>query len=152
MELNPKIKDALLKIDFIKKYEILSQRFNGERIPPDERLRYIDGEEVMAIITNSGYSSLFNDREKFFKVDEQIDALKFSVHIILRDGMVDLVWVVKENDELLLGAPWSVYSRRLVGVNYRIKKPVFRTYEDLDDILKYTFDMYEDFKRVLTRP
>ena len=31
-------------------------------------------------------------------------------------------------------------------INYRIKKPVFGTYEDLEDILKTAFGMYEDFK------
>lgn len=36
-------------------------------------------------------------------------------------GMADLVWVVRENGELLLGEPWGVYSRRLIDVNYRIK-------------------------------
>jgi len=63
--------------------------------------------------------------------------------------MTDLVWVVRENGELLLGAPWGVYSRRLVDINYRIKKPVFGTYEDLENILKITVEMYEDFKHSL---
>ena len=61
----------------------------------------------------------------------------------------DLVWVVRENGELLLGSPWSTYSRRLIDVNYRIKNPVFGTYEDLEDILKVAFGMYEDFIKVL---
>lgn len=151
VELNPKIKNALLKIDFVKRYEALSHRFSAERMPPDDRLCYIDGEEVMEMVKNFGYSLLFNAKEKFYKTrEEQSGALTFSVHIILRDGMVDLVWVVRENGELLLGAPWGVYSRRLVDANYRIKKPVFGTYEDLEDILQYTFGMYEDFKRALT--
>ncbi len=64
--------------------------------------------------------------------------------------MVDLVWVVREDGELLLGAPWGIYSRRLVDSSYRIKKPVFGTYEDLEQILKITFKMYEDFNIVLS--
>ena len=63
--------------------------------------------------------------------------------------MVDLVWVVSEGGVLLLGSPWSTYSRRLIDVNYRIKKPVFGTYEDLETILKIVFGMYEDFKNAL---
>ena len=46
IELNSKIKDALIKIDFIKRYEELSNKFNAERTPPSNRLVYIDGEEV----------------------------------------------------------------------------------------------------------
>ena len=147
IELNSKIKDALLKIDFITQYEKLSSQFSSDRTPSKDRLIYINGEEVMEIIRDLGYSPLFNAKEKFYKIkEEQIGAFRFGVHIILQGGMVDLVWVVRENDELLLGAPWGMYSRRLIDVNYRIKKPIFGTYEDLEDILKSTFEMYEDFK------
>ena len=82
--------------------------------------------------------------------EEQVERFTLGVHIILQDGMVDLVWVVRENGELLLGAPWGTYSRRLIDSSYRIKKPIFGTYEDLEQILKITFKMYEDFKNVLS--
>lgn len=147
IELHFKIKNALVKMDFIRRYEELSGHFNSERTPSSERLVYVERDEVMSIIRDLGYSPLFNAREKFYKIrEEQFDTFVFGFHIILRDGMTDLVWVVRENGELLLGAPWGVYSRRLIDINYRIKKPVFGTYEDLEDILKTAFRMYEDFK------
>lgn len=146
-EIHPKIKDALIKINFVRRYEELSARFNADRVPSAERLIYIDGEEVMEMIRSLGYFPQFNKKEKFYKIkEEHIENFIFGVHIILRYGMVELVWVVREDGELLLGAPWGTYSRRLVDVNYRIKAPVFGTYEDLEDILKITFKMYEDFK------
>ena len=150
--LNPKVKEALEKIDFITRYENLSSHFSADRTPIENRIIYIDGEEVMEMIKNLGYSPQFNAKEKFYKIkEERIGKFVFGVHIILWDGIVDLVWIVKENGVLLLGAPWGTYSRRLVDVNYRIKKPVFGTYEDLEDILKITFRMYEDFKNAFTQ-
>lgn len=152
IELNSKIKEALIKIDFIKRYEGLSNKFNAERTPSNNRLVYIDGEEVMDIIQELGYYTLFDNKEKFYKIkEERIGNYTFGTHIILQGGMVDLVWVVRENGELLLGAPWGTYSRRLNKDSFRIKKPIFGTYEDLEEIFKITFKMYEDFKRVLTR-
>jgi len=146
-ELHYKIKNALIKMNFIKRYEELSSRFSGERMPLKERLVYVERDEVMDTVRDLGYFPVFDAREKFFKIkEEQVESFTFGFHIILRDGMVDLVWVVRENGELLLGAPWSTYSRRLVDVNYRIKKPVFGTYEELENILKAAFEMYEDFK------
>jgi len=68
MELNPKIKNALLKINFIQRYEELSSHFSAKRTLPDNRLYYIDGEEVMEIIMALGYSPLFNKKEKFLKL------------------------------------------------------------------------------------
>ena len=152
IELNKKIKEALIEIDFVRRYEVLSNKYSAERTASSNRLIYIDGEEVMEMIQELGYIPMFDPKEKFYKIQqEQIESFKLCVHIILKDGMVDLVWVVKENEELLLGAPWGTYSRRLIDGNYRIKKPIFGTYEDLEDIIKYTFDMYEDFKKSLVR-
>ena len=149
-ELNPKIKDALLNINFVERYEKLSARFSAAKIPQDDRLIYMDGEEVMAMIRAAGYSPQFNTREKFYRIKEEyIGKYTFNIHIILRSGIAELVWVVEEGGVLLLGAPWSMYSRRLIDVNYRIKNPVFSTYEDLEEILKIIFEMYEDFKRAL---
>ena len=103
----------------------------------------------MEIIQNLGYSPQFDLKEKFYKIEEVIEEYIFGVHIILRDGLIDLVWVVKENGKLLLGAPWGTYSKRLIDAGYRIKKPIFGTYDDLEEILKVTFEMYDDFKGML---
>ena len=150
-ELNSQIKDALLKINFVERYEKLSAKFSAARTPADNRLIYIDGEEVMEMIRAAGYSPQFNTKEKFYKIQEEhIGKYSFGFHIILRDGMAELVWIVREGDVLLLGSPWGTYSRRLIDVDYRIKKPVFGTYEDLEAILKIAFEMYEDFKCALT--
>ena len=73
----------------------------------------------------------------------------FSINIILDSGMVDIVWIVKENDKLILGLPFGEFSRLLVDPKYKIKKPVFGTYEDLDEIFCISFQMYEDFKCAL---
>ncbi|MDE7246928.1 MAG: hypothetical protein K2N43_03480 [Lachnospiraceae bacterium] len=151
--LNPKVKDALVKIDFITRYENLSSHFSADRTPEEDCLVYIDGEEVMEMIKDLGYSPQFDAKEKFYKIEEEhIGEFVFGVHIILWEGMVELIWVVKENGTLLLGAPWGTYSKRLINTNYRIKPPVFGTYEDLEDILKITFRMYEDFKNAFMQP
>lgn len=151
IELNPAIEEALNKIEFIKRYEELSANFNSEKTPSSERLRYIDGEEVMEMLQDLGHKPAFDKKEKFYKIEEeQIGIYTFGFHIILRDGMATFVWVVKENNQLILGEPWSEYSRELIDINYRIKTPIFGTYEDLEEILKISFEMYEDFKKAIT--
>ena len=149
MELNPIVKSSLIKIDFIKRYETLSNQYNAERNPADERLLHIDGSEVMEIIRNLGYVPKFNSREKFFKIEEERSGeYTFGFHIILRGGSTEFVWIVKEGKEVLLGSPWGVYAKRIIDPSYRIKLPIFGTYEDLEDILRIAFGMYEDFKVV----
>ena len=43
IELNPKIKKALLKIDFIKQYEQISNAFNDEKHPKKRDLNMLMG-------------------------------------------------------------------------------------------------------------
>lgn len=150
MELNPKIKEALIKTDFIKRYRNLSDSYSAQRTSYEKRLAYPEKDKVMEIIQELGYSCTFEQKEKFYKITEQkIGDFTYCVHIILRDGMAELVWVVKENGELLLGAPLGVCSKRLTD-GERIKKPVFSSYEDLGEILKALFVMFEDFKAALS--
>ena len=97
IELNSKIQDALIKINFIKRYEELSNKFNAERTPSHNRLVYLDGEEVMETIQDLGYYPIFDRKEKFYKTkEEEIGKFTLCVNIILQGGMIDLVWVVKE--------------------------------------------------------
>jgi len=148
--LNSKVKNVLLEIDFIKRYEKLSTFYNAERTSSKERLRYFDGEIVMDSITQLGYVVNFEPKDKYFKIIEsQIDKYSFSAHIILDNGMVDIVWIAKEGESLILGLPIGEYSRLIVAPDYRIKKPIFGTYEDLDEIFEITFELFEDFKQKL---
>ncbi len=71
---------------------------------------------------------------------------ELTFHIILRYGYVDFVWVVWDGDNLILGSPWSIYSRLLIDQDYRVGYPVFGTYDDLEEILRTGFSMYEEFK------
>lgn len=152
VEMNHKIRAALNEIGFIQRYEALAQKFSAERTPQEECLAFIDGEEVMQMIADRGYSPRFDAGEKFYKIEEEkVGAFSFGFHIILRYGRAELVWVVREGGELLLGSPWGSYSRRLISPDYRIKAPVFGSYEDLEEILKTAFEMYEDFKKSLLK-
>jgi len=150
MKLNPEIEEALVKIDFVKRYEELSGLYSDKRTPDSKRLEYVDGEEVMDIIHNLGYTPCFDKREKFFYIKkEKIGDFIFGVNIKLQYGAAELVWVVRKTGEVLLGSPWSTYSKRMINHEYKIKDPVFSSYEDLEEIFQITFQMYEDFKKAL---
>lgn len=38
----------------------------------------------------------------------------------------------------------------MIAPNYKIKKPIFGTYEDLDEIVESVFKLFEDFKKAMT--
>ena len=147
--MNPRIVDALVKMDFIRRYEELSRRFSVDKMPAVNQLERIDRKKVLELIEKLGYSAKYYGKEKFFQIEEQIDNLTFAVHICFHRGRVELIWVVRENGELLLGRPWFEFSRQLIDIDYIIKSAYAGTYETLEEILKITFEMYEDFKQII---
>ena len=150
IEFDIRIKNSLIKMNFVKRYEELSKKFDAVRTPSKDRLIYIDGELIMEMIPDLGYVPQFDAKEKFFKIqEEQVGPFAFGVHMILKYGLVELVWVVREKGEVLLGYPWGMYAKSLIGPDYRIKLPIFGSYDDLKEILEITFDMYEDFKHAM---
>lgn len=149
MKLNPKVQKALQQIDFVKRYEKLSQKYDDIKTPLSERLIYIDGETVIDIVKDLGYDIQFNGKDKFFYIDEKVENFKFSFRFILDEGMMDFIFAVWENVELLVGDPWGVYSRRMINLDYRIKKPKYSDYDDLEEILKVGCEIYNDFKNCI---
>ncbi len=70
-KLHLKIENALVKMDFIRRYEELSGHFSSGRTPSSERLVYVEKDEVMSIIRALGYSLIFHTKEKFYKITEE---------------------------------------------------------------------------------
>lgn len=146
-ELNEKVREALIKINFIERYEELSNFYSDKRIPEEERLIYVDRDEVIETIQDLGYRAKFRSGEKFYQLQEEEKAgYTFGFHISLRDGTVELIWVVKKENEVLLGSPFGTYAKELMDSNYIIKKPRIGDYDDLENVLRTAFIMFEDFK------
>ena len=66
--------------------------------------------------------------------EQQIEHYTFASHIILDSGMVDIVWIVKENNKPILRLPLGEFSGLMVNPDYKIKKPILGTYEASDEI------------------
>ena len=149
MELNPIVKKALVNIDFIERYQRLSDEYSAEKIPFEKRLEKIDRAEVFKILSKFGYEPSYDSREKFYKIkEESIGKYKFGFHMSFR-GDAELIWVLREGDEVLLGSPWGIYSRLMINPDHRIKRPLYGSYEDLESILTTAFEMYDDFKNAV---
>lgn len=148
MELNLIVKQVLLDIDFINRYEALSKEYSPEKLRNKTPLKYLDGELVMDMISEAGYIPGFDPKEKFFKFYEKIEDYRFGLHIVLYTGTVELIWAVKDKEKSIAGMPWGIYSRLMIDPDYRIKMPNFSDYDELEDILKTAFTIYEDFKQV----
>jgi hypothetical protein len=145
MQLPPEIRAALEKIDFINRYKSLAARY---KFKSDERFKNYDNNEVSKIFAELGYPARYDKRENFFQIVEEYPSFQFGFHIYLKYALLELIWVVRKDGELLIGDPWDWLKQLLDGTDERFRAAGFRNY-DLREILKEAFEMYEDFKRVL---
>ena len=100
-----------------------------------------------------GYSAKYRKKEKFFQIIETIDGIKFYFHFSLEYGMVEVIifWEYENNKDLSGGGLLSVVCKLIeIAKNEEkegyIKDARFRNYEDLKNILREYFLIYEDLK------
>lgn len=151
-DLKPEIREALTSMEFVRKFKELSDEYSADSIPMDERLTDIDVNRVIQMVEELGYKPLYEKKEKFFHVEVckvMQPNCQFNVTFALRDGRVELAWEVFHNGSLRLGSPWTVYSRLLIAPDYRIPLPAILSYEELEEILKINFEMYQEFQEAL---
>ena len=153
MQLDSRVEQALQAINFVERYKELSDKFSLDRTPKDKRLNIITGELVFDVFEDLGYRAKFDGREKFFYIELfKENGYTFGFHISIFKGLVELIWIVRDSqNKVILGTPLIEFSRRLITPDYRIMDPVISNYDDLENVMKIAFEMYEDFKQAFLK-
>ena len=139
------LKKVLEKIDFVGRYSSLCTRHSDrENNIKDKSLREID-----ELLNNMNVSFSFDKKECFFKIKEKIVAYDFQFNIIPYTGALQFVWDIKVNKiRLKLGwGMWENIVEEIESIDFEIKpRPYYSNYEELEEILREAFAIYEDFK------
>lgn len=149
MNLDIRVEQALQAINFVERYEQLSNYYSKDRTPEGQELDYFDGDFLIEIINSLGYEVKFNKREYFFSLKKEKNGeFEFGFKFSMEYGMVELIWDLKEsNKKVLLGTNLFTIIRLLTSPDNKIMDPVISDYIDFRDVMKIAFDMYEDFKQ-----
>ncbi|EOP14027.1 TPA: hypothetical protein ROY24_002089 [Bacillus cereus] len=145
--LKPEIQASLAKIDFIKKYKSLSKQFSDR----ENTFENYENEKAIEIFESLGYKARFMKKEKFFIVGEvkNKDIYTFRFNISLKYGLVEFIWSARHNGEVRVGNSWDMFVKVLSNGSERLPAVCFHSYDELKEIMKIAFKMYEDFKREL---
>ena len=142
MDMNPLLKDALVNVDFLKRFARLSEKYSDM----ESSLEDADLEQIQRLIECRGYSCIYNKKYRFFKIAKDSDK-KSSIHLDVKYGIAEFILNISINGEGS-GGPYS-YLTAFLGKPERVKDPFFSNYEELDEILKEGFSIYEDIKSEL---
>ena len=105
--------------------------------------------EIGELLNNINVSFSFSKKECFFKIKEKIVAYDFQFNIIPYTGALQFVWDIKVNKiRLKLGwGMWENIVEEIESIDFEIKpRPYYSNYEELEEILREAFAIYEDFK------
>ena len=148
MELSKKEFEIFEKINLYERYSNISNQYRFE-----ETFENYSNDEVIKIVKELGYSVKYRKKENFFQMIETINGMKFYFHFSLKYGLVEVImyWeCINDKDKWGGGTFAGICKKIEIAKNEEkegyIKKACFRNYEDLKNILREYFLIYEDLK------
>ena len=148
MELSKKELEIFEKINLYERHSNISNQYRFE-----ETFENYSNDEVIKIVKELGYSAKYKKKENFFQIIETINEMKFYFHFSLKYGLVEVImyWECINNKDIWGGGTFAGICKKIEIAKKEekegyIKKARFRNYEDLKNILREYFLIYEDFK------
>ena len=135
------------KINLYERHSNISNQYRFE-----ETFENYSNEKVIEIVKELGYSAKYRKKEKFFQIIETINEMKFYFHFSLEYGMVEIIMgMMNKNKKNIIGGLVPNICKKIEIVKNEekegyIKDACFRNYEDLKNILREYFLIYEDLK------
>ena len=147
MELSKKELEIFEKINLYKRHYTLSVQNNYE-----STFENYSNEKVIEIVKELGYTAKYRKKENFFQIIETINEMRFYFHFSLEYGMVEIIMgMMNKNKKNIIGGLIPNVCKKIEIVKNEekegyIKDACFRNYEDLKNILREYFLIYEDLK------
>ena len=148
MELSKKELEIFEKINLYERHSNISNQYRFE-----ETFENYSNDEAIKIVKELGYSAKYRKKENFFQIIETKNKLKFYFHFSLKYGLVEIImyWECINNKDKWGGGTFAGICKKIeIAKNEEkegyIKDARFRNYEDLKNILREYFLIYEDLK------
>ena len=148
MELSKKELEIFEKINLSDRYRDINNLYRFE-----ETFENYSNDEVIKIVKELGYTAKYRKKENFFQIIKTINEMKFYFHFSLKYGLVEIImyWECINNKDIWGGGTFAGICKKIeIAKNEEkegyIKKARFRNYEDLKNILREYFLIYEDLK------
>ena len=147
MELSKKELEIFEKINLYERHSNISNQYRYE-----ETFENYSNDEVIKIVKELGYTAKYRKKENFFQIIETINEMRFYFHFSLKYGLVEIIMgMMDKNKKNIIGGLVPNICKKIEIVKNEekkgdIKKARFRNYEDLKNILREYFLIYEDLK------
>lgn len=134
------------KINFVSRYETLCSKHNNF----DNGLRGNKTDLYEEVLRRLAYSAKYFKNERFYKVEQSLAEYIFTLHLTLKDGLVETHLYIKKNGELCIPNGRFDFIPERMEVDFDREKyniPSYTSGVELEEILKEIFSIYEDIKK-----
>ena len=142
------LKSVFEKVNFFERYKKICVEHNDfdNSMRGNHRVKYDE------ILKDLGYTFKYYGRESFYNIADKINEFTLTFNLVLKDGMIEPILYIKKNGKLCSpdGILHSMPGQ--MGIDFDRKKyylPLYATLEELKEILKDLFSIYEDIKKEL---
>jgi len=139
--------ELLLKdIDFITKYELISQKFRKS----DESYK-ISNNEILDIAREIGFAVSYS-KEKEFHLEEVHGNYQLKIGFTVRFNSIEIGFsIANEAKQIRTSAPWGLIVKLMTNGTQKIGKPKFENLTNLRGILEGVLSIYNDIKSGLIK-
>ena len=148
--LEEKILNKYIAIDLLTRYKDLSGRYNSKEV-----LEEFDKDLILEDLKKLNCRFSFSSKEGFYGLSEQDGDYDFKFNISLKYGTVEpVIWgkyvcSQEQYGGALIRVTKLIQKSMGVETVERIMYPRYKSEEDLKQIVKELYALYQDFKTVL---
>lgn len=148
--LEEKILSKYSSIDLLARYKDLSNKFNSKEV-----LEELDKEKIIEYLKELNCRFSYSSKENFYGLGEQEGNYDFKFNVSLKYGMVEpIIWGKNVCTEEQYGGA-LIRVTKLMQISSGVEKverimyPRYKTEDDLKQILKELYVLYQDFKSII---
>ncbi|RED94073.1 hypothetical protein [Marinoscillum furvescens] len=140
--LQGEIEQILKDIDFISRYDNMSNRYNKR----DESFN-CQNDSVLQIAKKIGHPINYSKSKEFY-LEEDLSGFKLKFGFTIRFNSFDFgLSVIHEGRDIKSSAPWGFLVQLMTEGEKKVSKAMFKGYDDIESILQEAFSIYDDFKK-----
>jgi len=145
MSIDIRLKKVLQKINFEKRYLEICNKYSDFQNSIDNK----SISDIDLLLNQMEVKFKYSKKEYFFKIEDKSNLITIGFNIIPYTGALQFVWSVKLNKQML-ELSWGVWEsilEEMLNKSFEIRpRPYYSNYQELEEILREAFAIYEDFK------
>ena len=132
------------KVNFISRYQKICVKHNSFKNRLDRADKKLYSEKIKIY----DKSFVYHSRDKMFQVDFRHQAISLNMGLSLHNGMVEArLFYIKDEEWLLFNRFDFICDELQNGFRDEYNIPKYSSEEELEEILKDIFSIYEDLKK-----